>query len=66
MKNTDNDVEGDCNNDGQFSVADVVILQKWLFDDETELINWQSADLDEDGTINVFDLCLMKQKLINK
>lgn len=66
LKNTDNDVEGDCNNDGQFSVADVVILQKWLFDDETELINWQSADLDEDGTINVFDLCLMKQKLINK
>lgn len=58
--------EGDCNNDGQFSVADVVILQKWLFNDETELTNWQSADLDEDGTINVFDLCLMKQKLINK
>lgn len=57
---------GDCNNDGQFSVADVVILQKWLFNDETELTNWQSADLDEDGTINVFDLCLMKQKLINK
>ncbi len=59
-------IDGDCNNDGQFSVADVVILQKWLFNDETELTNWQSADLDEDGTINVFDLCLMKQKLINK
>ncbi len=58
--------EGDCNNDGQFSVADVLMLQKWLLNDETELTNWQSADLDENGIIDVFDLCLMKQELINK
>lgn len=57
---------GDCNNDGQFSVADVLMLQKWLLNDETELTNWQSADLDENGIIDVFDLCLMKQELINK
>lgn len=57
---------GDCNNDGQFSVADILMLQKWLLNDETELTNWQSADLDENGIIDVFDLCLMKQELINK
>lgn len=61
-----NTIIGDCNNDGQFSVADILMLQKWLLNDETELTNWQSADLDENGMIDVFDLCLMKQELINK
>ena len=59
-------VIGDCNNDGQFSISDILMLQKWLLNDETELTNWQSADLDENGMIDVFDLCLMKQELINK
>ncbi len=60
------EIKGDCNNDGQFSVSDILMLQKWLLNDETELTNWQSADLDENGIIDVFDLCLMKQELINK
>lgn len=59
-------VEGDCNNDGELSVADVVLLQKWLLSvPDTNLVNWQAADLYEDGVIDVFDLCLMKRKLIN-
>lgn len=55
---------GECNNDGEFSVADAVILQKWLLNDGMELTTWQAADLDENGIIDVFDLCLMKQKLV--
>lgn len=58
------DVIGDCNNDGEFSVADAGILQKWLLNDGMELTTWQTADLDENGIIDAFDLCLMKQKLV--
>jgi len=29
------------------------------------LINWKAGDLFEDGILDVFDLCLMKQKLLS-
>ena len=57
-------IKYDCNNDGEFSVADAVILQKWLLNDGMELTTWQTADLDENGIIDAFDLRLMKQKLV--
>lgn len=56
---------GDVNGDGVFSVADVVMLQKWLLR-IGELSCWQNADLAKDGIINIFDLCLMKRKLIDE
>ena len=57
---------GDVNADGEFTVADVVLLQKWLLAvPNTDLPNWTAADLCKDGKLNVFDLCLMKRKLIN-
>ena len=63
--NWQNSVTGDCNDDGKFTIADVVMLQKWLLNnDEIKLANWKAADLYEDGRIDAFDLCLMKQKLI--
>lgn len=54
---------GDANADGDFTVADVVMLQKWLLG-AGNLTNWQNADLYEDGIIDVFDLVMMKRKLI--
>lgn len=57
-------IDGDCNNDGSFTVADVVMLQKWLLG-AGNLTNWQNADLYEDGTIDVFDLVMMKRLLLN-
>lgn len=58
-------IQGDVNADGKFNIADVVLLQKWLLADENaELANWKAADLYEDSTLNVFDLCWMKQKLV--
>lgn len=58
---------GDINGDGDFSVADVVLLQKWLLAvPDTKLSNWKAADLCEDDVLNVFDLCLMKRKLLNE
>lgn len=58
-------IKGDCNNDGEFSVADVVLLQKWLLaTPDVELNNWKAADLCDDGRLDVFDLCLMKRMLV--
>ena len=59
-------VLGDVNADGKFNVADVVALQKWLLAvPDIKLTNWKAADLCEDNRLDVFDLCLMKRKLLN-
>lgn len=59
-------LSGDINLDGEFSVADIVILQKWLLaQSDINLADWKAADLCEDNKLDVFDLCLMKRKLIN-
>lgn len=61
----DTPVEGDVNADGTFNVADVVMLQKWLLAvPDTKLADWKTADMCEDNRIDVFDLCLMKRKLL--
>ncbi len=58
-------VKGDVNNDGQYTIADIVLLQKWLLAvPSTTLENWKAADLDENNSLDVFDLCLMRQLLI--
>ena len=58
---------GDVNDDGEFNVADVVLLQKWLLAvPDTHLINWKAVDFCNDNVLNVFDLCLMKRELRGK
>lgn len=58
-------IRGDINSDGEFNVSDAVILQNWLLNDNTELIDWKTGDLYEDDILNVFDLCTMRKELIN-
>lgn len=59
-------VEGDCNNDGELTVADAILLQKWLLaESDTILPNWKAADLYENDRLDILDLCLLKQKLIS-
>ena len=60
-ENIESDVEGDVNADGVFSLADIVMMQKFLLN-QGRLINWKGGDLFEDNKINVIDLCLMKGK----
>ncbi len=56
---------GDVNNDRMINVADVVTLQKWLLGKpNTVLMNWRAADLCRDDRIDAFDLCIMKEKLV--
>jgi len=57
-------IKGDCNADGEFSVADVVLLQKWLLTEEKSMPDWKAADLCEDDRLDVFDLCMMKRMLV--
>ena len=59
-------VLGDCNLDGKVTVADVIMLQKWLLCQSHELTCWQNADLYKDNKINIFDLCLLKRMLLNQ
>ena len=60
-------VKGDVNGDGEFSISDVVLFQKWLLAvPDTELADWKSADLCEDDDLDVFDLCLMRKALLEK
>ncbi len=60
-------VAGDVNNDGAFTIVDVVMLQKWLLAaPDVSLSNWKAGDLCVDDVLNVFDLCLMKRKLIEQ
>ncbi|MDE5557721.1 MAG: glycoside hydrolase family protein [Ruminococcus sp.] len=60
-------IKGDVNNDGIVTIADAIMLQKWLLGvPNIELVNWNVADLCEDGVLNVFDLCLLKKMLVNK
>lgn len=68
----DNDsvfLSGDINSDGEFNVADVAVFQRWLLGDsfcgdDIKLNNWKAADLCNDGRLDVFDLCIMKQELL--
>ena len=58
-------VRGDVNADGELSIADVVLLQKWLLSkSDAVLADWKAGDLCEDGRLDVFDLCLIKRLLI--
>jgi len=58
---------GDVNDDGEFNVADAVLLQKWLLAvPDTHLVDWKTADFCNDNKLDVFDLCLMKRELIKK
>lgn len=56
---------GDCNGDGQCSVADAVMLQKHLLGAGT-LTHPGNADLDKNDKFNAFDLALLKRKLLSE
>lgn len=57
--------EGDVNSDGEFNVADVVTLQKWLLAvPDAKLADWKAADLCNDNKLDVFDLIFMRRALL--
>ena len=58
------DVSGDVNSDGVFNISDAVILQRWILNDGSEIADRKAGDFYQDGILDVFDLCLMKKKLV--
>ncbi len=59
-------VAGDVNTDGEFNVADAVLIQKWLLGvTDTKLADWENADLCKDGKLDVFDFCIIRKMLVN-
>ena len=59
-------VVGDVNADGVFTIADVVLIQKWLLTlPNVTLSNWKAADLCNDGQLNVSDFSMMKRLLLS-
>lgn len=59
---SDNKIKGDANNDGKITIADAVMLQKWLIG-AGELTCWTNTDLCEDNIIDVFDMVEMRKLL---
>jgi len=60
-------VKGDCNDDGEFTVADLVLMQKWLLGaNETEIENWRNVDMNYNRKLDVYDLCLLRRMLVEK
>ncbi len=59
------EVSGDLNGDDEFSVVDVIALQKWLLrSDQVEIYYLEEGDLDLNGKLDAFDLAIMKRKLL--
>ena len=58
-------VKGDVNADKQFSVADLVMLERFLLGADKTLTDWKAGDLCEDGKIDTFDLVEMRKLVIN-
>ena len=60
-------LKGDVNADNSFTVADLVLLQKWLLNfPDANLRSWTSGDLCNDEKLDFFDLCMMRKELIQK
>ncbi len=57
-------VKGDINKDGSFSVADIVMMQKYLVKDGS-ITDWEAADLNKDSIIDGNDFTALKRMLLN-
>ena len=56
---------GDVNGDGYLNIADIVLIQRWLFgNNDVYIRNWKAADFCKDGKIDIFDFCRMRKEVI--
>lgn len=55
---------GDANGDGEYTIADVVLLQSFLLGREVDMQSWTAIDLTCDGVIDAFDMILARRKLV--
>lgn len=65
------EVDGDVNQDGKFSIADLLMEQKYLLDTLDDkspfgVSNYIAGDVCRDGVIDSFDMVILRQMIINK
>lgn len=60
-------IRGDLNADGELTIADVLLLQRWLLTvPDTTLPDWKAGDLSGDNQLDAMDLCLLKRSLAER
>jgi hypothetical protein len=58
---------GDINNDGKIGIADAVVLQRHLLGQSPLHANkFYAADINQDNTVDVFDMVSMRKLLIQQ
>lgn len=58
---------GDANGDGDFTIADMVTVQRSIMGRKTAILSdCKAADLYEDGKIDVYDFILMRKNIVEK
>lgn len=63
---SDTPVRGDVDANGRLEAADLVLMQRWLLGmPDTVLRDWKAGDLYDDGQLDTFDLCLMRNLIIS-
>ena len=62
---TPDTIKGDVDTSSAFDTADLVMMQKYLLGIE-KLMAPEQGDMDDDGTLDIFDLGLMKRTLLQK
>lgn len=58
-------LQGDVNADDSVSIADAVVLSRWLIAADQPLAAWQNGDLDADGQLTAKDFTLLKRMLLS-
>ena len=62
-----NKVLGDLDGDNELRYVDFKILKSYLLDGtDTEIVEWRNADFNGDGVLDIFDLCLMNDKIVRE
>ena len=60
-------IRGDLNADGELTIADVLLLQRWLLAvPDTTLPDWKAGDLSGNNQLDTMDLCLLKRSLAER
>ena len=59
--------KGDVNGDSKLTVADAVLVEKWLLGkSDVEFADWKGADFVYDNKLDVYDMIKLRQRLVEK
>lgn len=59
-------IMGDVNMDGKVNTADLVSMSGFLLGKKADTVSMENSDLNDDKTIDVFDLCILRKIILFK